>query len=313
MSWVGTVIEGIRTAVTTKLTDADLKAMMVQAIMDHQSFLGIDVLQTLKYQFRPYVPSDPTQVDTSLFESASNITINETLKLTNPANAGTIQTKALTLTKELAFMRIRCNKKGVTDFALLAFDVSVDKRNEVPDGNLGSWIVSDQAIAAFGVGEIVDLSSVVAKTFSLKISLSAGAIELTDLLIELYLIPSESLADHLVKLRDTVCAMIYDKLSQRAIENSNAPDTVRATQQMASMYRKRGLGMLDGEGGRVNAKSGMSASIGAQRGHDDSVFQPSVAGVSAKAQGFKPAMVRTVDGVKTVIMNFDTAGWFNFP
>jgi len=312
MAWVKTVIEGVRTAVTTKLTDADLKGMMVQAIMDHESFLGIDVMQPLKYQFRPYVPSDPTQIDTNLFESATNITINETLKLTDPGAVGAIETKAITLSKELAFLRIRCNKKGAADFALLSFDVSVDKRNEVPDGNVGSWLVADGSIAAFGVGELVDLSSVVAKTFSLKISLAIGALELTDMMVELYLIPSQSLADHLVKLRDTICAMIYDKLTQKAIENSNAPDTVRATQQMAQMYRKRGLGVLEGERSIVS-KQGASGPVAGQRSHDSSVFLPSVAGVSARAQGFIPAKVRVVDGVKTVIMDFDTAGHINFP
>lgn len=319
MGWVATVIEGVRKAVTTKRTDGDLKGLILQAILDHESFLGIDVTQQLKYQFRPYSTDDLTLLDPVAFENAVNISINETLKLKVVAELGRVETKAITLDKELAFIRVRCNKKGATDFSTLTLDVSVDKKNEVPDGNMGTWIVSDQVVESFGVGELVDVSGVVAKTFSLKLSLAAeSALELTDMLVELYFIPSQSLADHLTKLRDTVCGMLYDTLLQKAIENTNAPDTVRALQQMADVYRKRGLGILATSTGKISSKQGAVADSVASRPHDSSVFQPHLSDVSNRAQGLRrsgdiPIAVHDTDGVKTVILDFDTAGFMRFP
>lgn len=280
MSWVTQAIKSMRSITGTKRTDADLKEQLVQAIIDHESRLGISVTERMTYQFRPYDKDNPSVLDTKAYENASNITINETLKLTSAGTDGVVETKALKLTRELAFIQISVNKKGAAGFDKMQFDISVDKENVNQDGNMGTWIVADQVLPAFNVDEVVDISHIVSRHFSLRIKILASDLELVDMAIEMFFIPQKTMVDQMARLVETMASYHYHTLLNQAGENGNADQTITFLRQMYETHKKAGLGIY-GMGADAVPKASESA-VG-EKLHDDSVFESTVSGLRNKS------------------------------
>lgn len=319
MSWVKRTIEGVRIATGTRETDADLRLKIKQAIVQHERWLGIEATCVLPFQFRPYDSLNPGVLDTKVWENSTNVAVNETLKLVAQGANGQIETKAIRLDKEVAFLCVNVNAKSGGDLTKLSLDVSVDKDAKLEDGNMGTWVVADGLVAPFKPGDVVDLSHVTAKYFSLRLAIAASTLELTDMSIELYLIPSEAILPHLDRLKDSVAAMIYHKLWQDSVNNGNSPDTQRGWQRLYEAHLKSGLGAIEvvgGGRGSLMEKGGVKTTV-TEKGHDDSVFDPhSAAGLRAST-GSADILVfvrEGEDGVRRVGLSYEftTTGRFTY-
>lgn len=314
MSWVGTVIEFIRTSTGTKKTDADLKKMILQAILEYEGALGINTLQRTQFTFRPYDAADTSKIDDRVWENAVNITIADTLRLTDSGAEGSIEMKSVGMAAELGFVRVRVNKKGSGALSLLSFDLSGDKPRSVPDGNMGTWFVADGVLAPFGADDLVDVSGVVVQTFSLKLTLGVGAPELTDMTLELYAIPSKVIGEHLTKLRDTVCALLYEQLHLKAVENGNEGSTIAAMERMRDTYKASGLGvLLTTEGGRTASTGSGAVAMRAEKSADGTLSSKDVQKRDAPLPGDIPAVLHDRGTHTTAVLSLDSTGFINFP
>jgi hypothetical protein len=147
-----------------KMTPTDLLEYLQQAILSLEDIIGICRSTAIAYSFNP---TRSGGVDTSIFENDENVIMNYSIKLDEATSEGFVETIAVTpRQKQIATLQFYYNLKPGAG-ADPSLDISFDK-DPTDSSSVGTWLVADERIPVIENGELIDVSMLMSKTFSIK-------------------------------------------------------------------------------------------------------------------------------------------------
>jgi hypothetical protein len=249
--------------VTYRVSDTRMKEWFRRACFDAQKILGFPALERIEYNFNPYILSDPTKINPAMYENYSNITINQYLYLTDPTNQGYIETKSVDEIDRLAMVKITANcKDGSVDDDVI-FDISLDKPNDLMNGNSGTWLVADGLLTAIENGVYCLVDTLVSKKFAIKITILSGkTIKLVDLSIERFRLSANFKDGDIIDIAKLMASYDFEDRAGKAVNAGNSKETVDWLFWKAREFKKQVLNQVDdkqiiaGVGGSINLHPG---------------------------------------------------------
>lgn len=232
----------------SKYSRTDILSHLKNAIISINDVKGIMSTRLMKYAFRPMSASDPTVIDSGIYENDSNVKMDFQLEAVDTTQEAKVETIArYVVDKQVALVAIYWNLEGSSLEPTI--DISFDKDVENGTSLRGTFLVDDSRINPIENGVMFDTSMIVSRTFSIKWTIPANSdYKIKDTIAKIFLVDSSMFVNNQYDIARIAASNILKNEALAAAKDGQAESytsflTARAKELVEDIQGKIGAGI----------------------------------------------------------------------
>ncbi len=238
-------------------TRPEMISFIRQAILTFNDVKGIASSRLLRYAFRSISSDDATKIDKSIYENITNVKMAYKVEPDDNTKVSSVETIAkIVADKQIALLTIYWTPIGTTGIPVI--DVSFDKDHENGERLRGVFLADDERIKTIVNGAMVDVSSIVSKTFSVKWSFPIGSdYVIKDTMVKLFLVDASFMLQNQYDLARMAASNILKIEAVKAAKDGQSESYVDMLKDIANGYIAEIRGMHGNDATAVSTAGGI--------------------------------------------------------